>query len=138
MIPSVLDLRKEKPLQRDQSVFEMVEEVLARQAKYLADQTGQSFERALEVVAETTAGQQLRELANGEYCNEKARDWQASMLWDRAEELLMHLIASDTISRFAAERPNSWLEGYMKWLEGKEERAGYYSLLEEELASLRG
>jgi hypothetical protein len=138
MIPSVLDLRKEKTLQPEQSVFEMVEEVLVRQAKYLADQTGQSFERALEVVAETAAGQQLRELANGEHRHDKARDWQASMLWDRAEELLMHLIASDTISRFAAERPNSWLEGYMKWLEGKEERAGSYSLLEEELASLRG
>jgi hypothetical protein len=123
-------------LQRNQSVFEMVEDILARQAKSLADKTGQPLERALDLV--TDAGQQLRELANGEYCNEKARDWQASMLWDRAEELLMHLIASDTISRFAAERPNSWLEGYMKWLEGKEERAGYYSLLEEELASLRG
>jgi hypothetical protein len=125
-------------LQPEQSVFEMVEEVLVRQAKYLADQTGQSFETALEVVADTEAGQQLRELANGEHCHEKAGDWQASMLRDRAEERLMHHIASDTISRFAAERPSSWLEGYMEWIESKEERAGYHSLLEEELASLRG
>ena len=122
----------------DQSVFEMVEEVLVRQAKYLADQTGQSFERALEVVADTEAGQQLRELANGEHRHEKARDWQASTLRDRAEERLRHLTASDTISRFAAERPSSWLEGYMEWIESKEERAGYHSLLEEEVASLRG
>jgi hypothetical protein len=125
-------------LQPEQSVFEMVEEVLVRQAKYLADQTGQSFETALEVVADTEAGHQLRELANGEHCHEKAGDWQASMLRDRAEERLMHHIASDTISRFAAERPSSWLEGYMEWIESKEERAGYHSLLEEELASLRG
>jgi|SRR5215212_3806299 len=108
---------------------------LSASASSIADAVAR---RVLEVVAETAAGQQLRELSNGEHCHEKARDWQASMLRDRAEERLMHLIASDTLSRFAAERPHSWLEGYMEWLEGKEERAGYYSLLEEELASLRG
>jgi hypothetical protein len=32
----------------------------------------------------------------------------------------------------------SWLENYMEWLKGKEERAEYHALLEEELASLRG
>jgi hypothetical protein len=43
------------------------------------------------------------------------------------------------LSRVVAEHPYSWLEGYMmEWLEGKEERAGYHSLLEEEVASLRG
>lgn len=122
----------------DQSVFEMVEAVLARQAKTLVHQSGQSFERALEVVGDTEAGQQLRGLANGEHRHEKAGDWQASMLRDRTEEHLMHLIASDTISRFVAERPYSWLEGYMEWLEGKEARAQYHALLEEELASLKG
>jgi hypothetical protein len=30
------------------------------------------------------------------------------------------------------------VEGYMEWLEGKEERSPYHALLEEELASLRG
>jgi len=30
------------------------------------------------------------------------------------------------------------LESYMGWLEGKEKRAQYHALLEEELASLRG
>src|SRR5919205_418243 len=102
--PSVRNLRKEKTLQRDHSVFEMVEEALVRQAKHLADQTGQSVERALEVVAGTEAGQRLREFANGEHCHEKARDWQASILRDRAGERLMHLFASDAIARFAAER----------------------------------
>ena len=125
-------------MQRDQTVFEMAQEVLARQVKSLADQTGQPLGRALEVVAGTEAGRQLRELANGEHRHEKVRDWQASMLRERAEERLMHLIASDTLSRFVAERPYSWVEGYMEWVEGKEARAGYYRLLEEELASLSG
>jgi hypothetical protein len=125
-------------LQRDQTVIEMVEEVLARQAKSLADRTGQPFERALGAVADTEAGRQLREVANGEHRHEKAQDWQASVLWERAEERLMHLFASEAISRFAAERHYSWVEGYMEWLEGKEARAEYHALLEEELASLRG
>jgi hypothetical protein len=132
------NLRKEKILQRDQTVFEMAEEVLARQARFLADQTGQTFERALEIVADTEAGRQLRELTNGEHGHEKALDWQASMFRDRAEKRLMDLVESGTLPRFAAERPYSWLEGYMEWLEGKEARAPYHSLLEEELASLRG
>jgi hypothetical protein len=41
-------------LHPDQSVFEMVEKVLMRQAKSLAHQSGQPFERALEIVADTT------------------------------------------------------------------------------------
>jgi hypothetical protein len=125
-------------LQREQTVSEMAEEVLARQAMSLADRVGQPFERALEIVADTEAGRQLRELANGEHRYERARDWQASMLWERAEERLRHLIASDALSHFVAERPYSWLEGYMEWLEGKEARSKYHALLEEELASLRG
>ena len=125
-------------MHREQTVFEMAEEVLARQAKALADRTGQPFERALEIVADTEAGRQLRELGNGEHHHEKARDWQASMLRERAEERLMHLIASEVLSRFVAERPYSWVEGYLEWLEGKEARAGYHALLEEEPASLRG
>jgi len=129
---------KEKTLHRDQTISEMVEEVLARQAKSLAERTGQPFEKVLGIVADTQAGQQLRELANGEHRHEKARDWQASVLWERAEERLMHLLASDVIVRFADERHYSWVEGNMEWLEGKEARTQYHALLEEELASLQG
>ncbi len=131
-------LREEKSVREDQTVSEMAEEVLVRQAKTLADRSGQSLEDALEVVADTEAGRQLRELANGEHQHEKAQDWQASVLWERAEGRLTHLVASDALSRFAAERHYSWVEGYMEWLEGKEARAQYHALLEEELASLRG
>jgi plasmid stabilization system protein ParE len=125
-------------MREDQTISEMVEEVLARQAKALAGRTGQPLEAALEVVADTEAGRQLRELAHGEHRREKVRDWQTNLLWERAEGRLMHLVASDALSRFRAERHYSWLQGYMEWLEGKEERAEYHALLEEELASLSG
>jgi hypothetical protein len=124
----------------DQTVAEMAEEVLARQAKAMLAQTGEPFESALEAVSSTHAGQQLRDLANGEHRLEKAQVWQESLFAERAEVRLRHLgIASEnTLSRFAAERHYSWVENYMEWLEGEEERPEYHALLEEELASLRG
>ncbi len=124
-------------MQRDQTVFEMAEEVLARQARSLANRTGQPFDRALEIVADTEAGRQLRELANREHRHEKAQHWQESSLWERTEEQLARLTASKGLSRLAIERHYSWLEGYLEWLEGEEARAEYYARLEE-LASLEG
>ena len=125
-------------MQKDQSVQEMAEEALLRQAKVLAHRSGHSLEDARQAVSDTEAGRQLRDLANGEHRHEKAQGWQAGVFWDRAEERLMHHFASEALSRFVAERPYSWLESYMEWLEGKEEQAHYHALLEEELASLRG
>jgi hypothetical protein len=131
--------RRKKSMRPEQTVNEMAEEVLARQAKAMVVRTREPFESALEAVASTEAGQQLRELANGEHRHEKAQDWQGSVFAERAEGRLIHLgIASDTLSRFVAERHYSWVENYMEWLEGKEERPEYHALLEEELASLRG
>jgi hypothetical protein len=124
-------------VQQHQTVSEMAEEVIMRQAKSLAQRSGQSLEDARQAVSDTEAGRQLRDLAQGEYRHEKAKEWQGSVFWDRAEERLMHRIGSETLSRFVAERHYSWLESYMEWLEGKEERAQYHALLEEELASLR-
>jgi hypothetical protein len=130
---------EDKAMRPEQTVTEMAQEVLSRQAKALLAQTGQSFESALEAVASTEAGQHLGGLANGEYRHKKAQDWQVSMLAERAEGRLMHLgVASDTLSRFVAERHYSWVENYMEWLKGEEERPEYHALLEEELASLRG
>jgi hypothetical protein len=128
-------------LRADEIVAEMAEEVLTRQAKAMVAQTGALFESALEAVASTKAGQQLRELATGEHRLEKAQDWQVSLLAERVEgRRLMDLgIAwESTLSRFVAERHYSWVENYMEWLKGKEERPEYHALLEEELASLRG
>ena len=70
--------------------------------------------------------------------HEKAKDWQLSIFWDRAEERMMHQIGSEALSRFVAGRHYTWVESYMEWLEGKEARTQYHALLEEELASLRG
>ena len=91
-------------MQQDQSVSEMAEEALMRQAKALAHRSGQSLEDARQTVSETEAGRQLRDLANGEHRHEKARHWQMSVFWDRAEERMMHLFCSEALSLIAAER----------------------------------
>jgi hypothetical protein len=117
-------------VKQDQSVSEMAEEVLMRQTKALANRSGHSLEDAREAVSDTEAGRQLEGLARGEHRHEKAQAWQAGVFWDRAEERLMHHYASEALSRFAADDDYSWLESYMERLEGKEERAHYYALVE--------
>jgi hypothetical protein len=104
----------------EQTVIEMVEEVLTRQAKALVEHTGQSFNAAMDSVSTTDAGRQLKELGEGPHRNQRAREWQVGMAREREEE-----------------RHYYWIESYMEWLEGKEARVEYYTLLEE-LASLRG
>ena len=91
-------------MQEDQSVSQMAEEVLMRQAKVLAQRSGYSLEDARQSVSDTEAGRQLRELANSEHRHEKAQAWQASVFWERSEQRLMHQIGSEALSRFAAER----------------------------------
>jgi hypothetical protein len=110
-------------VQQDQSVSEMAREVLLRQARPFAHRSGHSLEDARQAVSDTEAGRQLRDLANGEHRHKKAKQWQASVSWDRAEEHLMHQIGSEALSRFAAERYYPWVESYIERLEGKEERA---------------
>jgi hypothetical protein len=118
-------------MQKEQTVSEMAQEVLARQAKALARRSGRPLEEASQAVSDTEAGRRLRDLANGEHRHEKAREWQVGVFWDRAEERLMHLYGSEALSRLAVEGDYSWLEGYLERLEGKEQRARYYALLEE-------
>jgi len=89
-------------VQKDQSVSEMAEEVLARQAKALANRSGQSLEDARRAVSDTEAGRQLRHLADGEHRHEKAQHWQMSVLGERFEERSMHLIGSEALLRFVA------------------------------------
>ena len=125
-------------MQKDQTVSEMAQEVMERQAKALAHSSGRSLEDASQAALHTEAGRRLKDLANGEHRHEKVQECQGDVFWERAEERLMHLYCSEALSRFAAERPHTWLEGYMERLEGKQERAQYYALLEEELAGPRG
>ena len=73
-------------VQRDQTVFEMAQEVLENQARAMAVQTGQAFKAAMQAVADTEAGGQLQELQDGPHRDEKAAEWQANLLWQRIEE----------------------------------------------------
>ena len=91
-------------MQKDQSVSQMAQEVLTRQAKALSQRSGHSFENAHQAVSDTEAGRQLKELASGEHRHETALAWQASVFWDRAEQRWMRRIGSEALSRFVAER----------------------------------
>jgi hypothetical protein len=91
-------------VQQDKTVSEMAEEVLMRQTKALAHRSGHSFEDARQAVSYTEAGRQLRDLAQGEHRHEKAKQWQASVFWERAEQRFMHQIGSQALSRFASGR----------------------------------
>jgi hypothetical protein len=95
-------------VQEDQSVSQMAQEVLTRQAKVLTQRSGYSLEEARQAVSDTQAGRQLRELASGEQRHEKAQTWQASVFWKRAEERFMHLVGSEALSR--ALQPNATLD----------------------------
>ena len=91
-------------MQQDQTVAEMAQEALMRQVRALAQRSGHSLEDARQAVVNTEAGRQLRDLAQGEHRHEKAKQWQASVFWERAEERFMHQIGSEALSRFAASR----------------------------------
>ncbi len=65
---------------------DMANEVLVRQAKTRAKQTGETFEEALAAGLETEAGSQLRDLREGSHREEKADDWQEGLARERAEE----------------------------------------------------
>jgi hypothetical protein len=71
-------------MRSEQTVNEMAEEVLLRQAEAHAQQTAQPLARALEVVLQTPAGRQLEELGSGPCQHEEARYWQANLLFERA------------------------------------------------------
>jgi hypothetical protein len=76
----------------EQTVKEMAEEILSRQARALAQQTGEPLVEALEAVIETPAGHQLEELRGGPHQHEQARYWQANLLIERVSEQAGHRI----------------------------------------------
>jgi hypothetical protein len=73
-------------MEKKQTVAEMADEVLARQARARAERTGEPFEEALEAVRKTEAGRQLEELREGPHHYERAERWQEDMSQERAEE----------------------------------------------------
>ena len=81
-------------MRAEQTVSEMAQEVLSRQARALAQRTGGPFVEALEAVVETPAGKQLQELRSGPHQHEEARYWQANLLLERVSEQAGHPVNS--------------------------------------------
>jgi hypothetical protein len=79
-------------MRAQQTVNEMAEEILSRQARALAQQTGEPLAEALEAVLETPAGHQLEELRGGPHQHEEARYWQANLLFERVTEQAGHRV----------------------------------------------
>ena len=77
-------------MRAEQTVNEMAQVVLSRQARALAQRTGEPFVEALEAVVETPAGRQLEELRSGPHQDEEARYWQANLLFARVSEQAGH------------------------------------------------
>ena len=74
----------------EQTVSEMTQETLLRQARVLAQRTGEPLLEALEAVVEAPAGMQLEELRSGPHQDEEARYWQAILLFVRVSEQAGH------------------------------------------------
>ena len=77
-------------MRAEQTVSEMAQEVLSRQARALAQRTGEPLLEAQEAVLETLAGCQLEELRLGQHQDEEARYWQANLLFERVSEQAGH------------------------------------------------
>ena len=75
----------------DQTVAEMVNEVLMRQAKAQADRGGEPIEVAMGAILDTEAGKQLRELRDGPHGDEGVEEWQVGMARERARERVEQL-----------------------------------------------
>jgi hypothetical protein len=108
-------------MRQDRTVSEMVVEVLARQAKALAERTGHPFEDALVAVLRTDAARHLEELATGPHRHQKAPHWLANLVREGAEQ-----------------SHHPWLEDYVEWLGDKEARAEYHTFLEKALVHRKG
>ncbi len=78
-------------VREDQTVAEMVNEVLMRQAKARAVRSGEPIEEAMEAVLNTEAGKQLRELRDGPHGDEGVEEWQVGMARERARERVEQL-----------------------------------------------
>ena len=73
-------------MRAEQTVNEMAQVVLWRQAKAQAQRTGQSYASAHAAVIQTPAGCQLEELRSGAHRHEEVRYWQANLLFKRVSE----------------------------------------------------
>jgi hypothetical protein len=79
-------------MRAEQTVSEMAQVVLSRQARALAQRTGEPFVEAVEAVIQTPAGRQLEELRCGPHQEEETRYWQANLLFERVSEQAGHAV----------------------------------------------
>ena len=77
-------------MRAEQTANEMAQEALSRQARALAQRTGEPLVEALEEVLQTPAGRQLEELRCGPHRHEETRYWQATLLFERVSEQAGH------------------------------------------------
>ncbi len=77
-------------MRAEQTVSEMAQVVLWRQARALAQRTGEPLVEAQEAVLETPAGRQLEGLRSGPHRDEEMRYWQANLLFERVSEQAGH------------------------------------------------
>jgi hypothetical protein len=77
-------------MRAEQTIEEMAEEALSRQARALAQRTGEPLVEALEEVLQTPAGRQLEELRCGPHRHKQTRYWQANLLFERVCEQAGH------------------------------------------------
>jgi hypothetical protein len=73
-------------MREDQSVAEMANEVLMRQARIRSERSGEPIEVAMEAVLNTEAGNQLRELRNGPHGEESVEETQVGVARERARK----------------------------------------------------
>ena len=73
-------------MQPEQTVAEMANEVLMRQAKARAGRNGEPIEAAMGAVVGTEAGKQLAGLRDGPHAGEGVEAWQVGIAKERARE----------------------------------------------------
>src|SRR5829696_1804027 len=78
--------RRRTSMRAEQTVSEMVVEVLARQTESLSEREGRLFEDAFVEVLDTPAGRLLTELVDGPHRHERAAEWQAHLIADRLSQ----------------------------------------------------
>jgi len=78
-------------MREDQSVAEMANEVLMRQAKVRAERRGEPIEEAMEAVLDSEAGQQLAQLRDGPHGEEGVEETQVDAARERAKERIEDL-----------------------------------------------
>ena len=85
--PQLKGFRKERnTVREDQSLAQMANEVLMRQAKVRAELSGAPIEEAMEAALNTEAGKQLRELRDGPHSEDSLKEAQVSVTRERAKE----------------------------------------------------